>query len=351
MLMNSTTTFILFSILSLALGCSAPTLNFDKFAGESTPLCRGSLPNKKYSFLLSSYRKIPPGMPVDQVKSYSDTLNNRSSFIANNLPKLLLSRFYIFNTEGKHAVRNNDALLNLTASGEKGRFALLDEQYSHQVPPKMNLAWAENESFVTWDSYAWGGSAGPGVGEFEHRSDGACDGFLAYFDPPDNDFGCGRSNVYGPPWFYEPKHGLLRFIRETGFQGGSFLFLHYFGVPERERRNLCSQAGLAEDCFVTESKEKLGKFVFALRENKELQTRFPFLTAQSSTKCGYGNDEMTGATGCQLERDSALALDLVLIASTKVTKKIEGDWVRYQVTWDPTLVCKYAKDKSDLITH
>lgn len=327
-------------LFSFQFGCSAPALKFNK----AEQVCNNGKGVQKSSFLLSSYRKVPSGAPIERIAKYMETLERRFNFIADNFIKILFSRTYSIVSSDSVSPMDNNALLKITAAEKKGRFQLREEQFENQTPPRINIAWVAEDNFVVWDVGVWGGASGPGEGEFEYRSDGICDGFLAFFDPPDNDFGCGRSKISGPPWYHEPRHGLLRFVRERGFQAGEFLATHYFSVPERERKGLCLSAGLADDCFQVSSVEKRSEFYKALTDNRDLQVKFPFSYYEECN--GDWSSE-----GCRLQRESSLAKDLILLASSKLSKKTEGDWVRYLITWDPSLMCKYARTSSDLYTH
>ena len=151
-------------------------------------------------------------------------------------------------------------------------------------------------------------------------------------------------------------YSVTEFAKETGFYGGSFLLDFYFSVPDREREGLCKKAGLNTDCF------ELPKDKKTLKRFADFTSDFTFTHLFIMQICGNCDhdfaDDNRFDTLEKFKKDpmmkikwvSAMALDLSLMIGTKITKSIDGDWKINRVEWDPSIICKYRRPKSDFLT-
>lgn len=118
--------------------------------------------------------------------------------------------------------------------------------------------------------------------------------------------------------------------------GDSFVQSHYFAISGQLKESLCSKAGLRANCFkVPEDADEKRKY------RKELEGRgFELAAFRLVTK-------LSGPAWTR-SFESALLLDMSLSLDKKVSKKIEGEWQIIRIEWNPQLLCKTARDESEL---
>lgn len=149
-------------------------------------------------------------------------------------------------------------------------------------------------------------------------------------------------------------------MMETGFRGGSMLNINYFSVPESQLASVCAAAKLNENCFMPPTEDQLADYC----KDPGFKKKFPFtehlMRVFPGDMCNYngGADarkrflESFQSDGHQkLFWESALASDLLLASSVNVTKQVANGWIISRIQYDPTLLCKYAKPKTNLVTY
>jgi hypothetical protein len=351
------------SALSILVGfwsaaCSASKISTDRITDPTYSSCDGVKARKKLDFVLSSYVKVPSGMRADKVPDYMEQLRREYDFVAENWMKYLMAHWYGKATEG-FVSGTTPALRNFRDEG------VPVGQFSHAYYHRAIIRTGDN-AFVLCDGDACAGLVDPENGKKIEKSDVTsvhvgekiCRPYFAdEVDPPVEDFskfpigiekGC-KQNLFSRE----------RFAAATGFKGGTILNVYYFAVPERDNPAICRASGLQENCFKSFDVAALERY----QKNENFEMEQPFAKEFIESNCGAclsngGSDARAAFAGnlksdghLRLEWESALAKDLFLKAGSKITRKVQGNWITYRIEWDPTLLCKYGHDRSELYTH
>ena len=340
-------------LLTLFPACaSAPSIK--KALNLSQNFCSDPVFRKKQEFLVYSYTKVPAGLPAEQVETYSRTVDDHADRVANQLIHVLASEYFVEDEMGT-SEKKSKFFGQLTEMSYMGNNIFSDTTGSGGL----RIAWVKDNQFVTWDSGNYpieeDGiplSSGkflkvPSGRVFNKTNAGSCNHFFSSYNVVNDGCNAGTwikgCRVEGctpgqDDEYKTPEQGLFSYILKSGFNMGSFIDSHYFVVPEREQTGLCQKAGYEQKCFEFD-KDALMNFVHSADKLK-----FPAIHSS-------GNPYTEGNKLERLQWYSAYSLDLIMTASTKVSKAVQGDWIISRVDFDPSLMCKYAKPLSDLYTH
>lgn len=355
--MKKVATFLFLSLWSVS--CATAKISTDKITDPSYSSCDGTKARKKFDFILSSYLKVPPGTRTDKASPYLEQLRKEYDFVADNWMRYLMAHWYFGKGDGTFATGATPALRNFRDEG------LPVGQFSHSFYHRAIIRTGDN-SFVLCDGDSCSGLTDPASGKkLEKKDSGSVSAgekfcrpyYVDGIDPPVENFskfpigierGC-KQNLFSRE----------RFASATGFKGGTILNVFYFSVPERAKPSICKAADLGADCFKPPSVPTLEEH----QRDENFEMAHPFTKEFIESNCGAclsnsGFDARAAFAASlknddhlKLEWESALAKDFLLKASTKITKKVQGDWVTYRVEWDPTLLCKYGHDRSELYTR
>jgi hypothetical protein len=287
---------------------------------ESASFCSNLAFRKKYEFLTHSYAPVSKGTFVDQVGQYSDSMSKHLDALNSQFVQIISTR-YFDNSSTEQTIESWDPTAKQVIDmSDAGGF---------------RVAWIGGNDFVAWNASVY-----PKLNVNRGRDvisvdSGRCSTFYGSFTRSD---GTGCNNSTFAPNRTFPKQGLLSFILDSKFNLGQFLVSHYYSVPESEQADLCRKAGFPDDCFAS----------------PKVTSEQPFDPLKMCAACVRPASFGLLSHGKQLDGiidQSAHALDLILKASTHVSKKIEGDWITSRIDFDPTLLCRYAKPESDFYTH
>jgi hypothetical protein len=322
----------------IAGACS--TLSFDKIEAERSQICAGDRASKKYVFTLSVSKKVPAGLQVGDVERYMSSISRQADYLSDYFVYALFAQYWERGDNGDFhygTLQDYEDLFehahHFRPSGEA-----VTSSWPHE--PTLKLEWHKDYDFVASESYLADGLVNPAnhtlIKSWSQGyltnipMDGRCREFYGDANPE-----CLRSE----------KRGLLTFLRATGFNPGKFIEEHYFTVPEREHAFLCKKSNLSATCFSFD-RHQLFDFESKLNADADFRARFPASAHFTGHSGPLAKSKMD-----KLVWESDYALDLVLLASTNVSKKIEGDWIISRVEFDPNLMCHYAKSKTNLYTR
>jgi hypothetical protein len=155
-----------------------------------------------------------------------------------------------------------------------------------------------------------------------------------------------------------PNNTLADTVVETGMQLGSIAGAlskeRYLSVPESDRPSVCKAAGAPERCFdppkvATDRSLKLEGLA---RGAASLICKDAPMRGASGTGCVNWTNASSFSSGVGKARwEDAMATWIFLNLTVKTSKKIEKEWTITQVDFDPTSFCKYARPRSDFVTH
>jgi hypothetical protein len=320
------------TILCVSVGCS--TVGYKKLNGTDLEMCVGGKAKQKYIFNLAAYSKLPSGISVAEAAEEGKNRSDFNEYIAKHFTQLVMARYFDPTTpleNGEPSVRN--------ASLFNGEYFLR----SSNVPYLSGVTWVNQNNFAV--------CAVPS--ECEN---------LKYPNPKDStpisfgrhDFLYSNYSAANTRESYprdRGRQGLLDYLLDSGFGAGRFLETHYFDVPDRDKASVCAAAGLSASCYEFKNEDSFIAFRNQLQSGDDhtLRVKFPFLSVSEFKRQSL--EILNSDPAAKLDWQSALSKDLFIMASTKTSKAIQGDWIIHRIEWDPTLFCKYGKSINDLVTH
>jgi len=373
-----------FWILLLLLGCAGARIAKIKEVLQSNPICDGSTATKKFEFTVAALLMLPGGIPITGAKEAIDTFNGSSNSCVNHfIWNLLNSQVETFDTyEGSFGG-------GFTKSGcdSSGDCKIARSRGWVYVPPKDDVLKCDSgssfhlvrtkdrpPSFVLCDAQLCEGQTDPTTQEkIEMDSEwcgvvGGCGEVTASSDR--TYFKANGIETYSNRFYYastyshQPQGVFPDLILKTGFNPGMFMSQHYFSIPERDRPAICKEAGLASSCFDLPGTESIAAF----RKSKSGYSDYPnerrFLEhygsgTPSTSGCQDKFPEYQSDCYGRLSKDpeekrrwvDAVARDLLTRLSTRISKRVAGDWLIYRIEFDPSNICKYAQTNTNLYTH
>lgn len=332
--------------LCFVLSCSAPKST--TYKDNST--CEGHSAKQSYQFLLSTYLKVPPGMLVQEASDYLNKLQKNYDYAVQSWLIFLLSSS--FQKTRDNELQFIDGVLDLPAGGKRERSrTVLVKLFKHYSGSIIRTG---PFNFILCDGEMCSGLVDPNNKKKIIEDSGMFGTFTSNSGVQLKTFYVDGVDPAIPSSHHEKDQyhfSVKQFFIESGFPGGTIFNEMYFHVSSRERATVCRAAALKDSCFdkiegpkVKDNHDfyswfiQLYPFIYSLRDNANdgLKGVYKLKNSDPSIKMAW---------------DDAISKDIFLQAGTKVTKKVQGDWIIYQIRWDPTLFCKYGKPISDLYTH
>lgn len=300
--------FYVMPVFLSSFGCT--TTKTGNLTSDTSQMCQRHL----QEFTILSSTRIPKGMDIDTADQYQKSVESNVDYIQSNFIRVLASAFL-------H--RQNDEIFPIVSRSASISNFVANDGRSDARMPRMRLDWVGDRNFLYWDenaknAYSSKGSWSAWRTAFYTISSPrgqhvvpihTCSGFFdAYFDSVNealNDYRCASilesahsiDSVYSADNLGFPKTGVFSFIRESGFDLGTYIHNHYFMTPDMKNS--------------VESK--------------------------------------LDSVGARLEASNEI-VEKLLDSEVTLTKKIEGDWVIAHIKLNMKGICKNAHSKSDLIS-
>lgn len=273
--------------------------------------------NKSYDFYVSIYNKIPSGTTIEKISLLQSQNTFFSVYLKNEFMKELSNRpvkatkegKYEFGTEGFKSVGVDK--YEPYAPGAKDLFKIRVASQKFLIPTSLISPY----SFVLCNEIQCNTLIDPVNGSAVSSS-------KKYFS------GLSSRVIYGytPSGIHQSAKqgsadGLYYFVWETGFNLGEFIRTHYFSVPAMKRQELCKATGEATNCFA------------------KIPTHYEPPSWISDTNMR------------KVITESNYGISLIMKASTRTSTTTKGDWTIHKITWNPSLMCQYAKSTQDFVSH
>ena len=153
--------------------------------------------------------------------------------------------------------------------------------------------------------------------------------------------------------------GKARSFIEDTVDLGRLLSGYYFLVPAIQRGSLCRQAGLPETCL----EKNLGGQLCSGSQYYDRKRRNAITTAiqkerplfcgviDANYQLGEGWRGASGPLESKRESESWTAFQLLFALGLKTSTKSDSSTTKDLVTWNPDLLCRYARPRSELRTQ
>lgn len=322
--MSSKSKVLAYLFLSAAItSCSTTNLARDK--ASTSAFCEGGRAKQQQVFVVATYHRIPKGTPIGYVKRIVESSASTSNFIRDHFIQSLL--VYAYTDDPAKPLVRNEVL-----------YKVFQDRFVHGYAPVLpHLVWVKENKFAICEDANCDGMNFPESAselvQFDSQKwdDGRCHDFFME-DGYVSGWGC-HGNAFS----------LLNYMKNSGFNDGWLIANSYFLVPDSQKANLCTSAGLDRDCFnIFNSKDEFYKFREMISRNPSAQADFAYFKSFSG-----GLEDDTS----MMEAKSAFSKDLAIKAGTKISTKVANDWTIYRITWDPTPLCQNARPISDFYTH
>ncbi len=325
--------------------------------------CDGLRARKKFVFTLSGKFQLPAGTPIEKASQNLASQEADYSYAAANWIRHLLSFGLGQDSEGKWNY-GSENIQGLAKYSEISRLSII------RTGPF---------NFLFCDGQSCAGSQDPvnkakvAVGKYRATQNGyAFEDCQWYYvpgidpSPEDPSFLSLKRDTYPQACYPRPSFDQGGFMMDTGFRGGTMFNINYFSVPDAQKSQVCNDAGLNDNCFALPKATEISDYC----NDPGFAKKFPFTNHflrnisqdnRFGDICLKYNDFEYRRNFLETLRDdgghtklvweNAWSKDLFLLSSVKVKKTVQSGWTISRIEWDPTPFCKYAKPKSDLVTH
>lgn len=320
---------------------------------------------KKFVWTISSYQPIPKGIALNRVPEVTKL---RTAYQEKVFSTFLLSLLYAStNRDQKDQERGLKLPAAMIQTGPANFVLCKNDKCEGLIDPvtkkeiKILGQRGETDSFSRFPIYYVEGVTDPTDWSLDkHRQgDYTGDQWISDMSFDGYHFQTRNGSTVSPyiSWSY--------YLKMNPISAGTFLNDHYFAIPETQKAQLCESAGLNRSCFDDPTESLLNDYC----SDGSFSRKFPFtdyfirnfsIAGEGDICRNYNNffvrkkflENLKSDGGhTRMQWENAWAKDLLFRGSFKMSKTAETNWVISRGEWDPTPFCKYAKPKSDLLTH